>query len=230
MPDLDKLVKLCEIFEVSLDELVGRESPKEKTEEAPTPSPQVIVQQVPAKDSFFTVNKIIGCVLLLAAVFATLLTRSGRIMVMTSSPLYLLAMSNLTEFREPWYGYAFFIYFWKMEEISMLIDMWIGADSSTEKIAWIIIAIVISVVTCIIAVRFCKKRTTEAFVSAKINCVVFVALGWLVHLACIVLYALNTAEMVAIWNKNLWLFVSLCSCVLMVYYTTAFLVYRKKIK
>ena len=30
VPDLDKLIKLCDVFEISLDELTGREKPQEK--------------------------------------------------------------------------------------------------------------------------------------------------------------------------------------------------------
>lgn len=42
VPDLDKLVKLCDLFEVSMDELVRGVETKEKE----TPEPQVIVREV----------------------------------------------------------------------------------------------------------------------------------------------------------------------------------------
>lgn len=42
VPDLDKLVKLCDLFEVSMDELVRGAEPKEKE----APEPQVIVREV----------------------------------------------------------------------------------------------------------------------------------------------------------------------------------------
>lgn len=55
IPDLDKLIKICDIFNISLDELTGRESTQE------TQSPQTIIVE---KSSSLTVSKILGCILM----------------------------------------------------------------------------------------------------------------------------------------------------------------------
>ena len=80
VPDLDKLVKLSELFDISLDELIaGKEKagqPAATPEiEQPTiqqPEPQVIYIEKPVKPSI-TVAQILGIVLLAGAVLAMVL-------------------------------------------------------------------------------------------------------------------------------------------------------------
>lgn len=62
VPELEKLLKMSELFEVSLDELVGRSAPKQKAadESAPTVQ-QVIIQTHPRP---FSTRKILGVVLI----------------------------------------------------------------------------------------------------------------------------------------------------------------------
>lgn len=55
IPDLDKLIKICDIFNITLDELTGRESTQE------IQSPQTIIVE---KNSSITVSKILGCILI----------------------------------------------------------------------------------------------------------------------------------------------------------------------
>ena len=59
IPDLDKLIKLCDIFGVSLDELTGRE----QIREASSPS-ECAIQKSPSS----SVPKILGCILIPIAV------------------------------------------------------------------------------------------------------------------------------------------------------------------
>lgn len=63
IPDLDKLMKMCDVFGVTLDELTGR-TPQEKKEKAVT---------VVEKLSTFTAQKIVGYVLLATTLIATIL-------------------------------------------------------------------------------------------------------------------------------------------------------------
>lgn len=226
VPDLDKLVKLSEIFEVTLDELVGREVPKDETKEEPPP-PQVIVQQVPAKESFFTFNKVLGSILLLASVLSAVLGGKLRNFVLGGFPLYIGGSYLLTEMQNRWLWYSFWIYLEKMCEIQLLIDFWNRAESPAWKMVLIPIIFVVFVATSIIWVRFYRKRVTFATVAPKLDRAILVALGWLVHLACIVLYTLHVAEVIRFGSQYVWLLLSLESCLGMVYYTTTYLVHRK---
>ena len=62
-PDLEKLVKLCDIFEISLDELAGRSKPE----------PKEILVASPAKNPALTQRKIVGYILLGLSIVAALL-------------------------------------------------------------------------------------------------------------------------------------------------------------
>ena len=80
VPDLDKLIKLSELFDISLDELItGKEKAGQPAAtpgiEQPTiqqPEPQVIYIEKPVKPSI-TVAQILGIVLLAGAVLAMVL-------------------------------------------------------------------------------------------------------------------------------------------------------------
>lgn len=61
-PDLDKLIKLCDAFGVSLDELTGR---------TPTP-PEQPAASAPARDPALTPQKIVGYILLVISLLAAL--------------------------------------------------------------------------------------------------------------------------------------------------------------
>ena len=231
VPDLDKLVKLCEIFEVTLDELVGRDSPKDEREEpTPPPQPQVIVQQMPAKESFFTFNKVLGSILLLASVLSAVLSGHLRNFVLGGFPLYIGGSYLLTEMQNRWLGYSFWIYLEKMCEIQLLIELWCKTESTVWKMVLIPIIIVIFVATSIIWVRIYQKRVQQATIAAKFDHAILVALGWLVHFACILFYALRVTGVISFGGQYWWLLVSLDSCLVMVYYTTAYLIHRKKTK
>lgn len=66
VPELEKLVKMCEVFEVTLDELVRGEQPSEP-QPAAEPQPQpVVVQKMPARF-------IVGGVLLLSGIMIFML-------------------------------------------------------------------------------------------------------------------------------------------------------------
>lgn len=63
-PDLEKLIKLCDIFEISLDELAGRSKPE------PT---ELSVMAAPVKNPALTQRKIVGYILLGLSIVAALL-------------------------------------------------------------------------------------------------------------------------------------------------------------
>lgn len=63
-PDLEKLIKLCDIFEISLDELAGRSKPEPE---------EPVVMAVPVKNPALTQRKIVGYILLGLSLAAALL-------------------------------------------------------------------------------------------------------------------------------------------------------------
>lgn len=72
IPDLDKLMKLCDLFGVTLDELVGRENESAKpTETLSPPSAQPVAH--PAPNAAFTTQKIVGYILLAVALLGGIL-------------------------------------------------------------------------------------------------------------------------------------------------------------
>ena len=72
VPELDKLVKLCELFEVSLDELVRGDEPRpEKTDDEPPAPPPVI--EVRTFQERIPVWLVVGCVLLAAGLLGFLI-------------------------------------------------------------------------------------------------------------------------------------------------------------
>lgn len=64
IPDLDKLIKICDIFSITLDELTGREPTH-----TPPPSQTVIIE----KESTITVPKILGCILIALSLIGVIL-------------------------------------------------------------------------------------------------------------------------------------------------------------
>jgi len=64
VPDLDKLIKLADVFEVSLDELTGRE----------IPHMSMLGEQVEVKQTGITQRQIIGYILLVASLIGIILT------------------------------------------------------------------------------------------------------------------------------------------------------------
>lgn len=71
VPDLERLVKMSELFGITLDELVGKERP---APEEPSPSP---VQPVVITERKFTTQKVIGIILVCAGALFLLMALSA---------------------------------------------------------------------------------------------------------------------------------------------------------
>lgn len=88
VPDLDKLIKLCDIFEISLDELTGREKPKEKS-----------VNKIEVIKNSLTKTQLVGCILIGVAIIS-LLIPFGAVF---SPSILVCGLICLTVKKNPWY-------------------------------------------------------------------------------------------------------------------------------
>ena len=92
-PELDKIVRLSEIFEVSLDQLVTGSEPSPEPQEPQTPPPVESIPETPAKLPAGKIIQIVlgGVFLLLGAVLGILLLlmNGGHITLILITPLLL---------------------------------------------------------------------------------------------------------------------------------------------
>lgn len=115
-PDLDKIVRLSEIFEVSLDQLVTGSEPAPEPQEPQTPPPVESIPETPAKLPAGKIIQIVlgGVFLLLGAVLGILLLlmNGGHITLILITPLLLCGVICLSARRRAalWCGWTLF--FW----------------------------------------------------------------------------------------------------------------------
>ena len=116
VPDLDKLIKLCDVFEISLDEITGREIPEEK--------PISIIRET-KKD--LTKTQLIGCILIGIGIISFLMPFG----VFFAPSILICGIICLTVRKNPWYWCIwvvflpiFFIMSWAMalEIVSLIIE------------------------------------------------------------------------------------------------------------
>ena len=98
VPDLDKLIKICDVFEVSLDELTGRESPQEK--------PINKIEEIREIKNGLTKIQIIGCILLGVGIICLLLPYGFLI----APSLTICGIICLTVKKNPWYWCAWVVF------------------------------------------------------------------------------------------------------------------------
>jgi len=125
VPDLDKLIKMCDIFEISLDEITGREKPKDKP-----------LNKIEEIKSSLTKTQFIGCILfgvglILALIFPIL-----------SPSLIICGVICLTVRKKPWYWCIWAAYL----PIQITLD-WILISTMIPPIIELVFFIVITVVT-----------------------------------------------------------------------------------
>ena len=121
VPDLDKLVKLCDLFEVSMDELVRGEKAKEN-ESAET---QVIIREVKAGAP---VCAIVGAVLVLIGVLVFMLVRStGLENLLFAVPFVLCGIICLTVKKHPAVWCVWVLFVIACVYVPLLLGTWIYA-------------------------------------------------------------------------------------------------------
>ena len=92
VPDLDKLIKICDIFEISLDEITGREVPKESLKENP-------LNKIETIKNSLTKTQLVGCILIGVAIIS-LLIPFGAVF---SPSILVCGLICLTVKKNPWY-------------------------------------------------------------------------------------------------------------------------------
>lgn len=89
VPDLDKLIKICDVFEISLDEITGREVQKEKTSNK--------LEEIKEIKNSLTQAQQIGCILLCVGLVCAL------IFPILSPSILICGTICLTVKKNPWY-------------------------------------------------------------------------------------------------------------------------------
>lgn len=98
VPDLDKLIKLCDIFEISLDEITGRETPKA--------TPISKIEAIKEIKNTLTKSQLVGCVLLGVGIICLLLPYGFLI----GPSLIICGIICLTVKKNPWYWCAWVVF------------------------------------------------------------------------------------------------------------------------
>ncbi len=167
VPDLDKLIKLCDIFEISLDELTGRE----KTErEMLSPEP---------KGSAIASNKIAGFVFLgITLLSAVFLLVTVPMALYLSIPLLICTIICFKVKRYAWYWCSWVIY--------LLMELYLGTGFAWE-ILHIINAIFIVVMTILNIVYM--KDISSLTIKKRKTLLVLSLIVLLISISCIFLTA-----------------------------------------
>lgn len=130
VPDLDKLIKICDIFEISLDEITGREIPTTKSINK--------IEEIKVIKESLTKGQLIGCVLSGVGIICLLLPYGFLI----APSLIICGIICLTVKKKPWYWCAWVVF------ISLLFVIgWALAISTICIIIEIAFLVVIAFVT-----------------------------------------------------------------------------------
>ena len=98
VPDLDKLIKICDVFEISLDEITGREKHKSK--------PINKIEEIKEIKESLTKTQLIGCILLGVGIICALLPYG----FLVAPSLIICGIICLTVKKNPWYWCAWVVF------------------------------------------------------------------------------------------------------------------------
>ncbi len=148
VPDLDKLMKLCDVFEISLDELTGREKPKETS-----------LNKIEEIKSGLTKTQLIGCILFGVGIVCALLPYGFLV-----APLLIIyGIICLTVKKNPWYWCA-----WVTFIPLLFVIRWAMATNIVCTIIEIAFLVVMAFVT------YKAFKDTEVVISRNKAIIIFV--------------------------------------------------------
>ncbi len=165
VPDLDKLIKLCDIFEISLDELTGREKIERDT------------MLVETHNSTLTSNKVAGFVFLG-------ITLLGAILLLVTAPLALYLCIPLSLCTIICFSVKKYAWYWCSWTIYLLMELYLGTGFAWE-ILHIVNAVFIVIMTILNIV--CMKDVLKLTVKKRKTLLVLSLVALLVCLSCIFL-------------------------------------------
>ena len=111
VPDLDKLIKLCDVFEISLDEITGRKTPKEKQS-----------NNINDSISRLSKNKKLGFGLIGVAIFSLIIPYG----IFFTLPLVIIGIMNIKEMKNIRVYTVWLVYLFFQLAISIFCQYYIG--------------------------------------------------------------------------------------------------------
>lgn len=152
VPDLDKLIKLCDVFEISLDEITGREKSQEKH-----------TNKIENFKNSMTKTQLTGCILIGVA-FLSLLVPFGAFVTF---PIVLCAMICLLVKKNAWYWCIWVVY------LPLQFGLNWGTVFFIPHIIETVFIAIMAVITCKI---FSKENVEFSKIKSKtilIGCIVY---------------------------------------------------------
>lgn len=152
VPDLDKLIKLCDIFEISLDELTGREQTKAEPKEKET-------NTIKDFKNSLTKTQRIGCILIGAAILS-IIVPMGRFLTL---PIALCGVICLLVKKQTWYWCVWAAYL----PVQLLLDFFgLGLGFSPIIAAVFMVIMVFITYNYLKDIKFNMKKKTRILLFA----------------------------------------------------------------
>ena len=165
VPDLDKLIKLCDVFEISLDELTGREKIERD------------IVLVEAQKSKVTPNKVAGFVFLG-------ITLLGAIIFLVTAPMALYLCIPLLLCTIICFNVKKYAWYWCSWIVYLLMEMYIGTGFSMEILH--IVNTIFIVVMTILNIVYMKDVSNLTIIKRK-TLLVLSLVVLLICISCIIL-------------------------------------------
>ena len=167
VPDLDKLIKLCDVFEISLDELTGREKIERD------------IVQVEAQKSTITPNKVAGFVFLgITLLSALILLVTAPMALYLCIPLLLCTIICFNVKKYAWYWCSWIIY--------LLMELYLGTGfrMSILHIVNVIFIVVMTILNIV-----CMKDYSGLTIKKRKTLLILSLVVLLICIGCIFLTA-----------------------------------------
>lgn len=186
IPDLDKLMKLCDLFGVTLDELVGRAGEDEQ-QTAPSSSASALPNLQLAPNTAFTTQKIVGYILLAVALLGGILLAifvDPLLAFMIALPMLICAIICIAAKRRAGYWCMWTAWFILGLILNILVGRMIGInEAGSINAGSLAVEAALYVILFIITLRIYKGEPLPADKRKGIGLVI----AWIVYLVLCVL-------------------------------------------